>query len=302
MSLFLLFSHFLFKPFQSGFDLTIPPKWCPRHHWPCYWISWPPSDFILRAPGCHLCNVACCILYATPSLPPLTPFHPDAYQTCPLWCLAGAINLNDKIEHWIPISLMLFGHRQPGDSHHWDLSQHQLSIVPNNHLKTGWNDDIYFENPQRGQASDGYSSVSAGVARRLVAGTTQAPARVWWLTLGICRVPCRGRDTYLRILLLRGHMVSSQHGGLLLRVSPLRWPAGGHITSFSLLSTVSSRGKRLQSSFWCKECQDSWTCWKPAQGHFLTQRGPLCWLKTQKGLLCSWTSQKWNHVDGPCCG
>lgn len=150
---------------------------------------------------------------------------------------------------------MLFGYRQPGDSHHWDLSQHQLSIVPNNHLKTGWNDDIYFANPQRGQASDGYSSVSAGVARRLVAGTTQAPARVWWLTLGICRVPCQGRDTYLRILLLRGHMVSSQHGGLLLRVSPLRWPAGGHITSFSLLSTVSSRGKWLQSSFWCEECQ-----------------------------------------------
>lgn len=139
----------------------------------------PTSDFILRASGCHLCDVTCCVHYATPSLPPLPPFHPDAYQTCPLWCLTGAINLNDKIEHWIPSSLMLFGYRQPDDSHHWDLSQHQLSLVPNNHLKTGWKDDIYFANPQREQASDGYNSASAGVARRLVAGTTHAPARVW---------------------------------------------------------------------------------------------------------------------------
>lgn len=54
---------------------------------------------------------------------------------------------------------------------------------------------------------------------------------------------------YLRILLLHGHVVSSQHGGLLLRVSPSRWPAGGHITSLGLVSTASSKGKQLQSAF-----------------------------------------------------
>ena len=121
-----------------------------------------------------------------------------------------------------------------------------------------------------------YSSVSAGVARRLVAGTTQASAHVWWFTLGICQVPCRGRDTCLRILLLHGYVVSPQHGGLLLRVSPSRWPAGGHITSFGLVSTASSRGKRLQSSFWCEECQRIHGRVENQHRHFLTQRGPLC--------------------------
>lgn len=138
-----LFSYFFPISFSNPSNLAStcpPPKWCPRHHWPCFWILWLPSDFILQASGCHLCDVACS-LYAPFYLH--SSFSPRCLQTSSLMSTAGAVNLNDKIEHWIPSSLMLFGYWKSQVTATQDLSQHQLSVyIPNNHLKTGWNIDI----------------------------------------------------------------------------------------------------------------------------------------------------------------
>lgn len=153
---------------------------------------------------------------------------------------------------------------------------------------------------KHGQASDGYSSVSAGVARRL---RLLGPLRLlhmsggwhWGLPSTLPRpTPICAYCFFMATWFL-------PNMGLASKSEPLRWPAGGHITSLGLVSTASSRGSNYSPAFGVSEAGGFMDVLKTSTAFPHAKEDHFAGFKHRR-VCCVLELPEMNRRDGPCCG